>query len=387
MDIDQAKMIASTIEFPVNQSFHKSTNQASRKSFDIEKLGAKKIKESKSPLGKNNKALYHIINYEDGGFVILSADDRLSSILAFSYDSFMPLINENEFPEGLADWYSNQKDLVEFIRDNPSAEVSQNGDIGLTSGINLWDPCAIQRQITPANLSYDPCDPDAGGGCEDQYTQVGPLLTTTWHQTCDEDTGNGYNQFMPTLSCSPQCGRAYAGCVPVAIAQVIRYHSYPQGYSYNNMPNNSGNVHNATLIADVFNSFPANQRDVLCSGTGISSYDPAGYGENYSRVLKNNFGYSSAVTAPYNHSSVKSNLNRGRPVILFGNGTFGHMWVADGYLNGVFCSGQSLLKLHMNWGWGGEGNGYFNYDNFTVTTSTGTKSFNLNKYMIYNIIP
>jgi len=62
VDIDQAKMIARTIEFPVNQSFHKSTNQASRKSFDIEKLGAKKIKESKSPLGKNNKALYHIIS-------------------------------------------------------------------------------------------------------------------------------------------------------------------------------------------------------------------------------------------------------------------------------------------------------------------------------------
>lgn len=55
VDIDQAKMIASTIEFPVNQSFHKSTNQASRKSFDIEKLGAKKIKESKSPLEKTTK--------------------------------------------------------------------------------------------------------------------------------------------------------------------------------------------------------------------------------------------------------------------------------------------------------------------------------------------
>jgi len=83
--------------------------------------------------------------------VILSADDRLSPILAFSYDNSMPLIGEHEFPEGLADWYSNQKELVEFIRDNPNAEVSQSGDIGSTSGINFWDPCAIQRQITPAN--------------------------------------------------------------------------------------------------------------------------------------------------------------------------------------------------------------------------------------------
>jgi len=386
VDIDQAKMIARTIEFPVNQSFHKSTNQASGKSFDIEKLGAKKIKESKSPLGKNNKALYHIINYEGGGFVILSADDRLSPILAFSYDNSMPLIGEHEFPEGLADWYSNQKELVEFIRDNPNAEVSQSGDIGSTSGINFWDPCAIQRQITPANLSYDPCDPDGDGGCEDQYTQVSPLLSTAWDQGCDPTTGNGYNQLMPALSCSPQCGRAYVGCVAVAIAQVMRYHSHPQGYNYTSMPNNEGNIHNATLMADIFNAFPSSEHIILCNGTGIR-YDD----DHYASVMTDSFGYSSATQGTYNSSRVRSNLDLGRPVILGGGGSngtnYGHMWVADGYLRAVYCSGQTLLKLHMNWGWNGQGNGLFNYDDFSVTIGNDTRSFNNNKYMIYNIIP
>lgn len=373
-------MIASTIEFPVHQSFKKNPNQTSRKSFDIEKLGSKKIKESKSPLGKNNKALYHIVNYEGGGFMILSADDRLSPILAFSYDNSMPLIGENEFPEGLADWYSNQKDLVEFIRDNPNAEVSQNGDISSTSGINLWDPCAIQRQITPANLSYDPCDPDGGGGCEDQYYQVNPLLSTLWDQEC------GYNQLMPTLTCSPACGKALVGCVSVAMAQVMRYHSHPQGYNYSSMPDTLGNIHNATLMADIFNAFPSSEHIILCNGTGIR-YDD----NHYASVMTDSFGYSSATQGTYNSSRVRGNLDLGRPVILGGGGsngtTFGHMWVADGYLRGVFCSGQSLLKLHMNWGWSGQGNGFYNYDDFTVTAGGSTYSFNNNKYMIYNIIP
>ncbi|MBW3470210.1 hypothetical protein [Arthrospiribacter ruber] len=58
------------------------------------------------------------------------------------------------------------------------------------------------------------------------------------------------------------------------------------------------------------------------------------------------------------------------------------------YLRGVFCSGQSLLKLHMNWGWGGLGNGLFSYNNWTVTLPTGqTFNFNNNKTMVFNIIP
>jgi hypothetical protein len=70
------------------------------------------------------------------------------------------------------------------------------------------------------------------------------------------------------------------------------------------------------------------------------------------------------------------------------NGTFfGHMWVADGYLRAVYCSGQTLLKLHMNWGWGGQGNGLFNYDNFSITVNGTTHSFNNNKLMVFNIIP
>lgn len=168
VDISQAELIASTIEFPTVYS--KSTSQKSnREEFDVKILGSKTIRESKSSLGKNNKAVFHLINYEEGGFVILSADKRLPPILAFSLDSPMPFLSDKEYPEGLSDWFSNQKDLVEVIREDPSAEVLLGESIISEYGNNFWDPCAIQRQITGENKSTDPCDPN-GGGCQDQYT-------------------------------------------------------------------------------------------------------------------------------------------------------------------------------------------------------------------------
>jgi hypothetical protein len=288
----------------------------------------------------------------------------------------MPLLEENQYPEGLLDWYSTQKELVEILRDNPDAEIVGLKDFSLTSGENYWDPCAVQRQITLENMRSNPCDPDGGEGCQDQYTQVNPLLSTNWDEGC------GYNDFMPTLTCTQECGRAFVGCVSVAMAQVMRYHSHPQGYNYNNMPNGAGNIHNATLMANIFNTFPSNEQQLYCWGTGISNNNQFG------NVMTNSFGYSSAIQGGFNSTTVRSNLNQGRPVILIGTGALSsHMWVTDGYLRTVFCSGQTLLKLHMNWGWGGQGNGLFNFNNWSVTINGSTRSFNNNKQMVYNIIP
>ena len=37
--------------------------------------------------------------------------------------------------------------------------------------------------------------------------------------------GTGYNLFMPPRGCD--CGRALAGCGPVALAQIMRYYRFP----------------------------------------------------------------------------------------------------------------------------------------------------------------
>lgn len=386
VDAVDATMIASVIEFPASAVDPKGAVSGKYERFDPKLLGTKTVKEVFSAPGKDNKSVFHIINYEEGGFVIIAGDKRTTPILAFSYENYFPVSANTEYPGGLADWAIMQKDFVELIRETDTALGAGLNEFLIDPQSGLWNSCPIQRSITPLTSFSASCEP--GGGCQDQYTQVGPLMTTTWNQLC------GFNQLMPEINCNPvsPCGRAFAGCVPVAMAQVMRYHTHPTGYNYLNMPNGVGNISTATLLRDIYDAFPANQKSINCGGTGISN------NADYAGIMVNNFGYSSAARTGFNHTIVKSELTNLRPVILSGGSysgwwifqqlTQGHMWVTDGYMSVVYCSGQSLLKLHMNWGWqNGDGNGFYNYGNFSVTIGGNTLSFNDDKRMIYNIKP
>ena len=143
-------------------------------------------------------------------------------------------------------------------------------------------------------------------------------------------------------------------------------------------------------IYDVFNNV-YHDIETSCDGTSASMTIAA-------NVLTNQFGYSSAIWAGYNHATVESNIRSNRPVILGGGG---HCWVCDGFMKSTFClyddSGteqgayigtMSILNLHMNWGYDGQADGYFAIDNFNPTLYYyGTQNFNSGKVMIYNIIP
>jgi len=201
------------------------------------------------------------------------------------------------------------------------------------------------------------------------------------------------------MSCSVPCGKAYAGCVPIAIAQVMKFHQYPISYNWSSMPNNYGTTTTASLIKDIHNSITIN---VFGNEIPAISYDCDGTGVdkdyNTSGVFKNKFGYSSASQAGYNYETVKQQLRLTRPVILGGGrksgwwifSTYkdGHMWVCDGFRRSFIwsedCSmGWGYLYLHMNWGWGGYENGWYAFNNFNPDTYT----FNYQVKMVYNIKP
>lgn len=201
------------------------------------------------------------------------------------------------------------------------------------------------------------------------------------------------------MSCSVPCGKAYAGCVPIAIAQVMKFHQYPISYNWSSMPNNYGTTTTASLIKDIHNSITIN---VFGNEIPAISYDCDGTGVdkdyNTSGVFKNKFGYSSASQAEYNYETVKQQLRLTRPVILGGGrksgwwifSTYkdGHMWVCDGFRRSFIwsedCSmGWGYLYLHMNWGWGGYENGWYAFNNFNPDTYT----FNYQVKMVYNIKP
>ncbi|MBE9466762.1 MAG: Spi family protease inhibitor [Bacteroidetes bacterium] len=266
----------------------------SLKSSEVKKKGIEQIHAIKDD---SSKTVMYIVNYKEGGFVIVSADNRLSPILAYS-DTNEFRIDAESYSSGLVEWFTLIKDKISFVRKNnlgQSAELSDE-----------WN------KVTRQMIIEDPV-------CEDEYEQVGSLLSTTWHQGC------GFNDYMPTMTCDVPCGRAYAGCVPIAIAQVLKYHNYPTSYNWSSMPNSYGTPTTASLINDIHNSISGIHYD--CDGTGVD------HDYNVASVFTNYFNYSSASQSGYNRETIKQQLRLNRPVILSGGRDAG-WWIFNNYTDG-----------------------------------------------------
>lgn len=331
----------------------------------------------KSPGGLNS---IYIVNYEEGGFVVLSADKRVGPILAFSETSSFPY-GEQSLPFGLQDWIENSISHIEEVR---SSET-----LGNYSKYNSRIDDFIRSMGDP-DTSDNPTDTT----CVNFFVTKSPLLTTLWGQN------GGFNHYLPFL---PTCtslptennGRAFTGCVATALAQVVRYHEYPSSYLYIPMPAklfNSdttavGHLAIANLMYDLVQYLSSNY---YCDVT-------TAYTSDVPDVLKNVLGYSSATYTDFNWNYTKQNIDNGMPVIISAYPTvqeqLGHAWVADGYHIYYSCENAedpeaepyTVTKyLHMNWGWHGWYNGYFS--DYWRPHSTGDL-YQYGKKMVFNIYP
>lgn len=238
---EKAQLIASQIDF----------KDLSSKS---DKSKKKKISEITSVPNENGEIVYYIINYEENGFLILAADDRIDPVLAFSEESNFP-INEEKYPSGLVDWMVQVKNIVTEIRNSKLSQTDTNK--------NAWSAKTIQIIIAKESRSEHmkaKAEPpgEENPPCVDETEIVGPLLNTKWGQW------SGYNDFSPYLNCSSSNGKAPTGCVATAIAQIMRYHLYPLSYNWSAMPYLLGSTATAALMADIGTSV---YMDYGCDGS------------------------------------------------------------------------------------------------------------------------
>jgi hypothetical protein len=78
VDISTIKEIASEIIFPT------SIGSSNLKNSELKAKSINSIDEIKNGIGKTS---FYIVNYNEGGFIILSADYRIQPILGFSTDN------------------------------------------------------------------------------------------------------------------------------------------------------------------------------------------------------------------------------------------------------------------------------------------------------------
>ncbi len=232
----------------------------------------RKIKDNLTIFDKEKQNPYfYVINYDLGGYVIVSADKRLTPIVGYSDDGYFKM---DSIPLGLIEWFETTASLEKHLRTSnaqPSEDI-KNQWANLQSNQNV-------SKSAPVDPDPDPEDPG--------YTvTVGPLLTTMWSQ------GTGYNSYCPVLSGGPS-GHAYTGCSTTAVAQVMAYWKYPS-YDWTQMPVKITDYYSygaseiARLMGDIF----PNTIDSYNTGGSSCSND-----YNIRHTFINRFSYRSASLA------------------------------------------------------------------------------------------
>ena len=277
---------------------------------------------------------FYVFNAEEGGFVIVSGDDRTVPVIGYAHQG---CIMQDNLPENLRDWlddYATQLAAIEAGEATP-------------------DISTLPRPEKPA---------------------LEPLIQTTWNQ------GNPYNQNIPTYTDEEGNSVHYwTGCVATALAQVMYYHQWPlsspiiPAYTTKalniNMPKLPATTFKwddmkltydsdapfddaAFAVAELMRYVgQANKMDYNKDGSSAYVHQEVmvgtfGYSKNLRQVERNQYTNAEWEDLIYKELAEK------RPVLYAGQSeTSGHRFICDGYDgNGLF---------HMNWGWGGGSDGYF----------------------------
>ena len=317
------------------------------------------------------------------GFVIVSGTDNVIPVLAYSTESNF---DANFSQTGVSDWVKHASAKIHYAVTNQIMADAHVQDLW-TAYLNGQNPNGSKS------------------------VAVGPLVKTTWNQE------PYYNSLCPVDVATS--AHAVTGCVATAMAQIMKYWSYPPkgagSYSYNDSPplySNTYGTQSANFGATTYNwaamgNYASNNTspiDSLMYQCGVAvamDYGTDAQGGSGAFVLQSETGpgnpcaqYAFVNYFLYNPNTIqgvrqssysvtdwlnlmRSELNAGRVIEYEGDDPTagGHTWVCDGYDNNNM--------LHMNWGWGGSANGYFAPTNLNA----GGYNFSQNDAALIGIQP
>lgn len=344
---------------------------------------------------ENGTPLFYRFQVGDKGFMIVSATDLATPVLAYSLES--------NFVEGTtADFYCKKyKEDLSYLVKNPSSALKTS---------KMWNRY-LSDDFTVNTAKGNPC--------------VEPLVTTTWTQE------TYYNTQCPM---NPQANpdwdlRTPVGCVALTMANILYYYRYPQNgfgsvyyfpreyddetgeliysypaqyanfaqgnYQYNNM-SNSLDSYNGEMAKLIYNCGVAVQMSYGHDGSGSQS-------EKALEALQNHFHF--AQSAQFQNigdivlggadsllylweNKAKAELDAHRPIFFSGTSESagGHAWIVDGYTTISDTAGNSDTYFHVNWGWAGYDNGFFLINN---QNTHGSGNFNAegSESMMINLMP
>lgn len=273
---------------------------------------------------KDGLDCFYVVNY-DHGFVIVSADTRLPEVLGYSDNGRFDI---NRISPNMEWWLSEySREISAWLPDAPESAVAKK----------------IRRK---------------------ERATIEPLVSTRWNQDAP------YNNDCPLDS--KYGARSVTGCVATAMAQLMKYHNWPEKPTGSNAGVTfTGTTLDWANMIDVYEKgkYSGTQAAAVAQlmrqcGAAVnmqySAYSSGAYDNEVQFALRNYFDYSpdlQMVWKDYTPQSrwndiVYSELAAKRPVYYSGaSQRGGHAFVCDGYSANEY--------FHFNWGWGGYQDGYF----------------------------
>lgn len=291
------------------------TGKGQREKLQVERIALKKFKEQPS---------YYINNLEGGGWVLVSADKKTGPVIAYSENGSYDTLT---LPQVMKDWMAQYDTIIEKRRQLDTVFIEKEAK---------WKN--LEKETSRLKQAYQP----------GEY-----LVKSFW------DQGWPYNSQV--THSTTECGTCPAGCVCIAVSQIVNYWGFAVGnkadYEFWHMPNVLGS--NQTEIIATAYMIKVIGDDKLesdyCDGgcqtshpvtTNIFSSTP-GVGDVF-----DNLGYY-PYTMEYHDCSwytyngwldlIKGEIDAKRPVYYRYIGV--HSFICDGY-------NDSNGNLHFNMGWG-----------------------------------
>ena len=278
-------------------------------------MGTQDIQLSATYRTDQNKAAFYVFNTKDG-FVIVSADDCETPIIGYSKEG---RFDPNDIPVQMEAY------LMDFV-----ARIQY----GIENHILADKATAKQWELVKTTGRLNDIK---------NAKAVAPLLTEIWNQGCR------YNSLCPAGQ--GPCGHFEAGCIAIAMGQIMHHWKYPTTGWGSNSYLNSG----ATLFADFGNttydwehmpdSLTEDSSDAEIEAVATLLYH---CGVAVNMTYTQNSSYASSTVVP---NALIRYFELQQPVYYTGHGPQGgHAFVCDDY--------DDNDMLHFNWGWG-VANGYF----------------------------
>jgi len=331
------------------------------------------------------------------GFVVVPLLKELPPVKVYSEECDLDLDQRFGFPQLLREVLLSRIGLYAAVYGNLDAVQPPTGDVLLGRGHRVeWGRFLKSQQEFNADLRQRQFQP---------LTEVGPLLTSSWHQS------SPYNDSCPM----GDGGRCVVGCVATATAQIIKYWDWPpfgvgsHTYYWDGDQSCGGDTDGEWLSADFSDTYDwANMPDSCDLGctqeqeealaelnyeVGVAfemNYGACGSGSwvykaltvypnffRYDRSIDRESRYETSAAGWF--SLIQTEINNSRPIQYR---ISRHSIVCDGWRD---TGGQN--QYHMNYGWGGSYTVWFSIDSLYCGWEPGDLCPPMEEYMIRNIMP